>query len=183
MTLKFWNKAFLTATYLINCLPSKFIDYQTPIYRLLKEQPDYTSLRIFGCTIWPNLRPYNTHKVAFRSIQCVFLSYSPMHKGFECIEPSYGRVYISRDVVFNETIFPFTTLRHNVGALLRKEIFLLPASLRNPGDENCANSMPTNVCNGTGHVQHFCVGNSTKNEAGTDETSSAHGFSVADDPM
>lgn len=96
MPLKFWNKAFLTATYLINRLLSKFIDYQTPIYRLLKEQPDYTSLLIFGCTIWPNLRPYNTHKVAFRSIQCVFLGYSPMHKGFECIEPSYGRVYISK---------------------------------------------------------------------------------------
>jgi hypothetical protein len=34
-------------------------------------------------------------------------------------------VYISRDVVFDETIFPFASLHPNAGALLRKEILLL----------------------------------------------------------
>jgi hypothetical protein len=42
-----------------------------------------------------------------------------------------GRVYISYDVVFGETVFPFKSLSPNVGALLRKQIFLLDPPLRN----------------------------------------------------
>jgi hypothetical protein len=43
-----------------------------------------------------------------------------------------SRVYISRDVVFDETAFPFSTLHPNVGARLRSEISLLPPSLIDP---------------------------------------------------
>jgi histone deacetylase 1/2 len=100
MPLKFWDEAFQTATYLINMLPSKVIDNETPMERLLHKTPDYASLRTFGCACWPNLRPYNTRKLAFRSKQCVFIGYSPLHKGVKCLEINSGRVYISRDVVF-----------------------------------------------------------------------------------
>lgn len=102
MLLKYWDQAFLTATYFINLLPSKVIGYDTPIQRLLHETPNYNSLHIFGCACWPNLRPYNSRKLAFRSIQCVFLGYSSLHKGFKCLDISTGRIYISRDVVFDE---------------------------------------------------------------------------------
>jgi hypothetical protein len=49
-------------------------------------------------------------------------------------------VYISRDVVFDETIFPFEHLHDNAGVLLWKEILLLPHHLLNPGcgDESCS---------------------------------------------
>jgi hypothetical protein len=86
-------------------------------------------LHIFGCACWPNLRPYNKHKLQFRSKQCVFLGYSNLHKDFKCLDISSGRVYISRDVVFDENIYPFATLHPNVGARLRSEIFLLPEHL------------------------------------------------------
>jgi hypothetical protein len=48
MPLKFWDEAFQTATYLINMLPSKVIDNETPMERLLHKTPDYASLRTFG---------------------------------------------------------------------------------------------------------------------------------------
>ena len=48
MPLKFRDEAFLTATYLINLLPSNVIDHETPMERLSKKSPDYESLRIFG---------------------------------------------------------------------------------------------------------------------------------------
>jgi hypothetical protein len=67
MSLKFWDEAFLSATYLINRLPSPVINNQTPIERLFHQKPDYSSLRFFGCACWPNLRPYNIHKLQFRS--------------------------------------------------------------------------------------------------------------------
>lgn len=86
-------------------------------------------LRVFGCACWPNLRPYNTRKLAFRSKRCAFLGYSNMHKGFKCLDISTGRIYISRDVVFDEHVFPFSKLHTNAGARLRYEIELLPPTL------------------------------------------------------
>lgn len=131
MPLKFWDEAFLAACYLINCLPSKVIQFDTPLERLFKQVPDYKSLPTFGCACWPNLRPYNSHKLQFRSKQCVFLGFSNLHKGFKCLDVSTGRVYVSRDVTFDEQVFPFANLHPNAGARLRAEISLLPSNLTN----------------------------------------------------
>jgi hypothetical protein len=62
----------------------------------------------------------------------VFLGYSSHHKGYKCLDVSSGRVYISRDIVFDETVFPFSKLHPNDGAHLRSEISLLPSSLVDP---------------------------------------------------
>jgi hypothetical protein len=145
MPLKYWDEAFLTATFLINLLPSKVINLESPTERLLKITPNYDALRTFGCACWPNLRPYNTRKLAFRSKRCVFLGYSPLHKGVKCLDVSTGRVYISRDVVFDENIFPFQELHPNAGALLKKEILLLPSSTSHEVAQTANDSMTTIV--------------------------------------
>lgn len=129
MPLKFWDEAFLTAVYLINHVPSRVINNQTPLERLFGTKPNYTFLRIFGCAVWPNLHPFNKHKLEFRSKQCIFLGYSSLHKGYKCLDVATGRVYFSRDVVFDEQVFPFAKLHPNAGAQLRKELVLLPAHL------------------------------------------------------
>lgn len=102
MPLKFLGWSFYHNSFFINCLPSKVIADQTPFERLFGTQPNYTFLRTFGCAVWPNLRPYNTKKLQYWSKQCVFLGYSTMHKGFKCLDPKEGWVYISWDVVFDE---------------------------------------------------------------------------------
>jgi hypothetical protein len=127
MPLKFWDDAFLTATFLINLLPTKVLNFDTPTQKLLQVTPNYEPLRVFGCACWPNLRPYNKNKLSFRSKRCVFLGYSPLHKGVKCPDVSTGRVYISRDVVFDEKKFPFAALHPNAGRRLRKEILLFPS--------------------------------------------------------
>jgi histone deacetylase 1/2 len=129
MPLKYWDEAFLTATRLINLLPSKHLNYQVPAEILLKEKTDYSSPRVFGCACWPNLQPFNSRKLAFRSKRCAFLGYSSRYKGFKCPDISTGRIYISRDVVFDEENFPFASLHENAGARLRQEISLLPEHL------------------------------------------------------
>jgi hypothetical protein len=67
MPLKYWDDAFLAATFLINRTLSKVINYSTTLERLFKVKPNYSSLRIFGCSCWPHLRPFNSHKLEFRS--------------------------------------------------------------------------------------------------------------------
>ena len=111
MPLRFWDVAFQTACFLINRLPSKTIGNDTPITKLFGTQPDYSFLKTFGCACWPCLRPYNDKKLQFRSKRCVFLGYSSMHKGYKCLHITSGRIYISRDVVFDETIFPYSEIQ------------------------------------------------------------------------
>jgi histone deacetylase 1/2 len=108
-------------------LPSKVINFATPVEKLLQVKPNYESLRIFGSACWPNLHPYNKCKLSFRSKQCVFLGYSPRQKGIKCLDVKAGHVYISRDVVFDENIFPFASLNPNAGSILRQQILLLPS--------------------------------------------------------
>jgi hypothetical protein len=129
MPLKYWDEAFLTVTYLINRLPTKVLEFSSPLERLFSKKTNYSGLRTFGCAYWPNLRPFNTHKLQFRSKQCVFLGYNTMHKGFKCLDVADGRVYISRDVVFDETVFLFSKLNPNAGARLHSKILLLPYHL------------------------------------------------------
>jgi hypothetical protein len=72
----------------------------------------------------------------------VFLGYSPLHKGVQCLDVSTGSIYISRNVVFYENVFPFASLHPNVGALLKREILLLPSdSSPHAGTQNNVDPM------------------------------------------
>ena len=106
--LQFWDDAFQTACYIINRFPTSTIKNLSPFEKLFNHALDYNMLRVFGCACWPNLRPYNSHKLQPHSSQCIFLGYSLLHKGYKCLHPPSNCVYISRDVLFNETQFPFT---------------------------------------------------------------------------
>jgi histone deacetylase 1/2 len=159
MPLKFWDEAFMAATFLINRLPSKVIDNQTPFEHLLQQKPDYLSLRTFGCACWPNLRPYNRHKLELRSKRCAFLSYSNLHKGYKCLDIQSGRVYISRDVIFDEEVFPFSTLHSNAGARLRAEIALLPSGLVPSLETEQLNDHAFDFTNQTTNSEHAACDN------------------------
>jgi hypothetical protein len=128
MPLKFCDQAFLTATHLINLTPSKHIDYDTPVHRLFGTTPDYSNLRVFDCACWPNLHPNNSHKLQFRSTHCAIIGYNNLHKGYKCLDTPTTRIYISWDVVFDETIFPFATLNPTAGARYTSEVLLIPKS-------------------------------------------------------
>lgn len=107
---KFWDHSFTTAVYLINRLPTVALpDHSSPYKALFHEVPDYMNLKIFGCACFPHIRPYNQFKLQFRSTECVYLGPSPRHKGHKCLSPD-GRIYISKDVLFNEIKFPYPTL-------------------------------------------------------------------------
>jgi histone deacetylase 1/2 len=88
-------------------MPTRVLVMKTPVELLFNESPDYTFLKVFGCACWPHTRPYNQRKLEFRSQKCVFMGYSSQHKGYKCLHIPSNRVYISRDVVFDENAFPF----------------------------------------------------------------------------
>lgn len=107
LPLTYWDFAFETSTYLISRLPTPVLNLESPFQKLFGVDPDYKSLRNFGCLAFPNLRPYNRYKLAFRSTPTIFIGYSGTSKGYICYNWATSRYYTSRDVIFHESHFPF----------------------------------------------------------------------------
>jgi hypothetical protein len=56
--LKYCDEAFLAANYLTNRLPTKVLEFSTPLEMFFQEKPNYVGLHTFGCACWPNLHPF-----------------------------------------------------------------------------------------------------------------------------
>lgn len=113
MPYDYWVEALATATFLLNRRPCRARQNHTPFFLLHGVHPDYTAMRVFGCLCYPNLTSTTPHKLAPRSHPCVFLGYSPDHKGYRCLNRDTGRVIISRHATFDEHRFPFSSTNSN----------------------------------------------------------------------
>ena len=92
MDLKFWWEAFVLATYLLNRLPTAVVEKKlSPFEVLYGRKPDYKFIKVFGCACFPYLQPYNKHKLAFKTSKCLFMGYSPFHKGYRRLHHA-GRI-------------------------------------------------------------------------------------------
>ena len=87
LPLKYWVETVLTAVYLINRLPQTIIKMHTPHELLFKETPSYNEIKVFGCRCFPSLRDYNKTKFDKKTLPCIFVGYSPTHKGYRCLFP------------------------------------------------------------------------------------------------
>lgn len=96
----------MSATHLINMLHSSLLHNKSSLEKNYGTKLDYTFLKVFGCRCFPNLRPYNTNKFMLRSLPCNFLGYDNHYKGYKCLA-STGRMYVARNVIFDEFTFPY----------------------------------------------------------------------------
>jgi len=112
LPIQFWGEAFTTGMHIINELPSPIISNKSPYEMLFNVKPDYATFKTFGCACFTLLRPYNKHKLDFRSACCIFLGYSLHNKGYLCLS-SNGKTYVSRHVIFHEEVFPYNLPKYN----------------------------------------------------------------------
>lgn len=124
LPMKHWDDAFTTSVYLINRLPTKAIQFVSPLEKLFNHKPDYNSLKVFGCLCYPFVRPYNKHKLQPQSATGTFLGYSIHHKGYKVLLPS-GKIVVTRDILFDETLFPH---KHHVSPPVSVGATPLPAA-------------------------------------------------------
>lgn len=105
--LKYWVEAFFTANFISNLLPSTVSNEQkSPYEALFGKKLEYSFLRVFGCACYPLLRPYASNKFEPWSLKFVFLGYNDRHKGYRCVYPPTGRIYISSMSCLRNLSFP-----------------------------------------------------------------------------
>ncbi|GJR33249.1 retrovirus-related pol polyprotein from transposon TNT 1-94 [Tanacetum coccineum] len=122
----FLGEAVLIATYVINRIPTAHNSSLSPFEKLYGTSPDYSTLRVFGCTCFV-LKPHvERTKLYAKSTLCVFLGYSVSQKGYRCYDLIGQKFYTSRHVDFLEHIsyYSVPVSSHNLTQSELKEIDL-----------------------------------------------------------
>jgi Integrase core domain len=97
-----WGQAVLTATYLINKMPSRVLDWKSPIEMLKGKNGDVLPLKTFDCVCFIQDNRPNVGKLDPKAVKCVFVGYSTTHNGYVCWSPIERRLFVSMDVTFRE---------------------------------------------------------------------------------
>jgi len=107
MPSRFWTDAVATAVHLLNRMPSRVLDFTTPLHTLSTYFPLPTMLMIppmvFGCVVFVHLPKHQRTKLDPCAIRCLFLGYAIHQKGYRCYDPAQNRTYVTMDVTFLET--------------------------------------------------------------------------------
>ena len=104
----FWSYAIKHAIFLINCIPSLIISYKTPFELLYKTHPDFSMIKVFGCLCYASTHN-QTHKFQPHSRKGAFLGFQNGSKGYVVLDINTREIFISKNVIFHESFFPFHT--------------------------------------------------------------------------
>lgn len=107
----FWHLSIAHVVHIINRLPSSLLNNNTLYYFLFKNHPDYDNFKSFGCFAYASALQHNRRKFDPRSKGCVFPRYKEGTKCYLLFDLATNTFFVSRNVFFYESCFPFMTSR------------------------------------------------------------------------
>ena len=98
----YWPFAVSYATYTLNRLPTRRIEWKTPYEKWTGVKPNVKHLRLFGCTAYAHIEASTRNSLQTTSIKCKFLGYAPYQKGYILQRFTDNMIIVRRDVQFDE---------------------------------------------------------------------------------
>lgn len=125
---KLWSDCLLTATFLINLMPTSILNWKSPSEILLSIPPDYSKVKVFECLCYAYNNDRHKDQFSPRAKKCLFIGYPFGQKGFKVYDLETHKCFVSRDVIFQETCFPYknsTTSSHSFPPVATVPVIIL----------------------------------------------------------
>lgn len=142
---KFWGEASLYATNIINVLPTKLLDWQSPYERVFNTKPQYNKFQVFISQCHYKLLT-DSNKLAPKAHKSIILGFSPSQKDYKLFDLTRNKMVVLRDVRFADIVFPFA---NNLGdQSIEVPTDLQPRRLSMPHHSpQCMSDYVTNLAN------------------------------------
>lgn len=108
----FWNYAVAHGVFLINRVPSRFLNNVSPYEVLYGKLPVLSHLRSLGCLCYASTISAHRKKLDSRARKYVFLGYRTGIKGCLLYDLKSREIFISRNVQFYKSEYPFVKCAH-----------------------------------------------------------------------
>ncbi|EOY32548.1 Uncharacterized protein TCM_040529 [Theobroma cacao] len=100
----FWAEAANFAVTLQNLIPTTALNSMTPFEVWHGYKPSISNVKVFGCIAYAQVPQQKRTKLDSKTQISINLGYSSVSKGYRLFNVKTKKVFISRDVVFNEDI-------------------------------------------------------------------------------
>ncbi|GJT98735.1 putative RNA-directed DNA polymerase [Tanacetum coccineum] len=97
-----WGEAVTHSVYVLNRAHTKALKESTPYEMWTGRKPHVGHLRVFGCVAHMRVAKGHLKKLDERSMRLVHLGVEKGTKAYRLLDPNTGKIYVSRDVVFEE---------------------------------------------------------------------------------
>nr|KAJ0211523.1 hypothetical protein LSAT_V11C400159000 [Lactuca sativa] len=97
-----WGEAVSHSVYVLNKAQTKALKEVTPYEKWTGRKPHIAHLRVFGCVAHMKVVKGNLRKLEDRSMPLVHLGVEKGTKAYRLLDPDTGKLYVSRDFVFEE---------------------------------------------------------------------------------
>ena len=98
-----WGEAVKAATDILNLRSTKRHPDRTPNEIFSDTKPTIAHLKVFGSSVFVHIPKPSRTKLDPRSERCILLSFDDTAKAYRCYRPSTRKVFVSRDIVIDET--------------------------------------------------------------------------------